>query len=213
VLKRCKTCYGWISSKATKCKHCNSPVDDKRKSGDDEFITYINSGFSLIEKECAMFEAKVDAMKGSVFPHHEHSEEDLMRSVHFNNIKSVAGKMGGDIAAWEAKGLLSEAVRIYYENKMNILRQKMNYMIERVKFRRKTAWDNLCELLLSSYYFIFNIAFYHFRNFVVPNMADPSSQSKSPFNVFGQAARFFENFMSDMTGNYERWESSNKKRA
>jgi hypothetical protein len=160
-MKRCKVCYGWISSKATRCKHCNSSVNEDKKASENEFINYINSGFSAIERECAMFDAKVEQMKGSVFLHHEYSEEDLVYSSHIKNIKAIANKMGSEIAAWEAKGVLSENVRKYYENTMNILRQKMNYMLEKVKFRRKTAWDNVSELLLSSYYFIFNIAFYH----------------------------------------------------
>jgi hypothetical protein len=212
-MKRCKTCYGWINSKATRCKHCNAPVNDGKTSPDEQYINYINSGFSVIEKECAMFDAKIDSMKGSVCPHHEYSEEELIRSNHINNIKSIAGKMGSDVANWSAKGIISNTVKTYYETKMAILRQKMSYTLERVKFRKKTVWDNFGEFLLSGYYFVFNIAFYHFRNFVVPNMMN-TSQAKNPFNVFGQAANFFENFMYDMMSNYAKEEpGDSRKRA
>jgi hypothetical protein len=36
-------------------------------------------------------------------------------------------------------------------------------MFSRVKFRKKTTWDNIGELAMSSYYFIMNIAFYRVR--------------------------------------------------
>jgi hypothetical protein len=140
-------------------------------------------------------------MKGSVCPHHEYSEEDLIQSSHISNIKAIAGKMGSEISSWEAKGIISSAVKTYYENKMAVLRQRMNYTLERIKFRRKTVWDNFSELLMSGYYFVFNIAFYHFRNFIVPNMMN-NCHAKNPFNMFGQAANFFENFMYDMMKNY-----------
>jgi hypothetical protein len=131
-----------------------------------------------------MFDAKIDSMKGSVCPHHEYSEEDLLQSNHIKNIKSIAGKLGIEVSSWEAKGIISSGVKTYYENKMAILRQRMNYMLERIKFRRKTVWDNFGELLMSGYYFVFNIAFYHFRNFIVPNMMN-NSHAKNPFNAFG----------------------------
>jgi hypothetical protein len=154
-------------------------------------------------------------MKGDLCPHHEFSEEDLMHSSHINTIKSIVEKMGSDIASWSAKGLISEKVREYYESKMAVLKHKMNYIFEKVKFRKKTFWDNLNDLLLGSYYFIFNIAFYHFRNFVVPNMMNNPANSKSPFNMFSYAANFFENFMYEMNRNYAQNNDQkfNRKRA
>jgi hypothetical protein len=213
MIKRCKVCYGWINSKATRCKHCNSPINDDNRPPEEGFINYINSGFMIIEKECAAFEAKIDSMKGEFCSHHEYTEEELMHSSHIQNIKSIAEKISNDIAEWEAKKLTSSNVRQYYETKFNILRQKLNYMFERVKFRRKTSWDNIYELLLCSYYLIFNIAFYHFQNYMVSNILN-NSQSKhnSPFRVFGQAANFFESFMNDVMGNYAENSSFTQKK-
>jgi hypothetical protein len=196
MIKRCKVCFKWINSKATKCKHCHSSVGDNNKAQEDEFINYINNGFSLIERECALFDAKIDKMVGSICLHHEYSEEDLTHSSHIENIKSIAEKMGSDIFNWEVKGLISHGVKKYYEDKISILKQKMNYMMERLKFRRRTPWDNVSELLLTSYYFIMNIGFYHFRNFVFSNM-QYNSRTRNPFNFFTQAADFFYDFMNN----------------
>jgi hypothetical protein len=154
MIKRCKVCYGWINKKATRCKHCNAPVNNGNRPPDKEFVDYINGGFSIIDQEFAAFEAKIDSMKGSMCPHHEYSEEELMYSSHIRNIKSVAERIGNEIASWEAKENVSNSIRVYYENKMNALKQKLNYMFTRIKFRKKTAWDNISELIMSSYYLI-----------------------------------------------------------
>jgi hypothetical protein len=102
-----------------------------------------------------MFDAKIDSMKGFFCSHHEYSKEDLIQSNHIKNIKSIAGKLGSEVSSREAKGIISSGIKTYYENKMAILRQRMNYMLERIKFRRKTVWDNFGELLMSGYYFVF----------------------------------------------------------
>jgi hypothetical protein len=179
-------------------------VDNDNRPPDKEFIDYINGGFSIIEQEFAGFEAKIDSMKGSMCPHHEYSEEELMYSSHIKNIKSIVERIGNEIASWEAKKAVSDSIRAYYENKMNALRQKLNYMFTRVKFRKKTAWDNISELVMCSYYFIMNIAFYHFKNFVVPIIMNDSHSRQSPFAMFGHAADLFANFMNDVMGQYTR---------
>ncbi|MDR1127780.1 MAG: hypothetical protein LBL20_00585, partial [Treponema sp.] len=117
--------------KATRCKHCNSPVDDgSKRAAEDGYINYISSGFSAIEKECNLFDVKVDAITGTMFPRHEYSEEDLVYSPHIKNIRAIASKIGYDLGDWEAKGLVSKNIRAYYESKMNILRRKMSNMLE-----------------------------------------------------------------------------------
>jgi hypothetical protein len=120
-----------------------------------------------------------------------------MNSNHIDRIKSIAGKIGSDIANWEAKGFVSKNVINYYENKINILKQKMNYMIERLKFRRRTIWDNISEFFLCSYHFIFNIAFYHFRKIVIPSMNNSGNVSRT-FNAFANAAEYFEDFINEI---------------
>jgi hypothetical protein len=203
LIKRCKVCYGWISKRATRCKHCNSPVGEEKRPPDEEFINYINSGFVIIEKECATLEAKIDSMKGSFCPRHEYSEEDLMYSSHIQNVQTIAERIGNELSVWEAKKLMTNNVRIYYENRMNALRQKISYMFGRIKFRKKTTWDNVNELLMSSYYFLMNIAFYHIRNFMIPNIMNNARSRHDIFNMFGHAADFFESFMNEAMNRHQ----------
>jgi hypothetical protein len=106
-------------------------------------------------------------MKGKFFLRHDYSEEELVHSNHIDKIRAIAGKMGSDIENWRAIGLITSVVDNYYANKVDMLKQRLAYMMEKLKFGRKTVWDSMGQFFLSTYYFIFNIAFYHFRNAVM----------------------------------------------
>jgi hypothetical protein len=196
TMRRCPACFGIIHKKAVRCKHCNADLNPKN-ANEGNLVSYINNGFALINKECEEFEAKIDRMKGKHFSRHEYSEEELVHSNHIDKIKSIAGKMGSDIENWKIRGLVPGNVYSYYENKIEILKQRMTYMMERLKFRRKTVWDSIGEFFLSTYYFIFNIAFYHFRNVAIPAMGSDSAMART-FNAFNQAAEQFEDFINSM---------------
>jgi hypothetical protein len=195
-MRRCPVCFGIIHKKATRCKHCNADLS-QNSSNENKIITYINNGFNLIDKECAEFENKTTSMKGKYFIRHEYSEEELIHSNHVDKIRSIAAKMGSDIENWKVLGYVSNAVHNYYNNKIEILKQRMLYMMEKVKFRRKTIWDSMREFFLSTYYFIFNIAFYHFKNMAIPAMKNNGTMSRT-FNAFSKAAENFEDFIQAM---------------
>jgi hypothetical protein len=186
-MRRCPVCYGWVSKKAAKCKHCNATL--KRNNADEQIISYINNGFDVIENECHEFEAEISKMSNGYFKLHEYSDEELIHSPHIEKIKSIAGKMGSDIENWDVRGALSDNVRNYYDNKISVLKQQMVYLMGKIKSRRRTGWDCAKDLLLSSYNFIFNIAFYHFKNFAV------HSNGFGLFNLFGRSSHDFEDFV------------------
>jgi hypothetical protein len=184
---RCPVCYGWVSKKATKCKHCNATL--KRNNADDQIISYINNGFDVIERECMEFENEINKMTEGYFKRHEYADEELVHSPHIDKIKSIAGKIGSDIGDWDVRGILSQTVRKYYENKMGILKQHLLYIMERIKTRRKTAWDYVKNLLLSSYSFIINIAFYHFKGSMF------GLNDCGAFDAFRNTSQHFEDFV------------------
>jgi hypothetical protein len=161
-----------------------------------EVIKYINNGFALIDKECAEFEGKINAVKGKFFLHHDYSEEELVHSNHIDKIRSIAGKMGSDMENWKARGLITASVNSYYANKVDMLKQRMTYMMEKLKFRRKTVWDSMGEFFLSTYYFIFNIAFYHFRNTVMSGTGNGALAKM--YAAFSHSASNFEDFVGKM---------------
>jgi hypothetical protein len=183
-----------VSGKALRCKHCNASLG--RENNDDKVISYINSGFALIERECAEFETEINQMTEGYFKRHEYTEEELLESSHIDKIKAVAGKVGSDIGNWNAKGILSQNVLKYYEDKVELSKQRMIQIYNRIKSRRKTAWDCIKDVLLGSYHFIFNIAFYHFKNFTFPGAADRGN-ALGMFSLFKQASRDFEDFVYD----------------
>jgi hypothetical protein len=145
-VRRCPYCHGWIHKKATRCKHCKASLENN----DNQIISYINNGFNLIEKEITEFENEIHMMSRGYFRRHEYTEEELMHSRHIDKIKSVAGKIGSDLENWRVMGKVNPGVSRYYEEKVDLLRQKTMHIIEMIKTRRKTAWDLLKDILLSS---------------------------------------------------------------
>jgi hypothetical protein len=197
ALRRCPNCHRWISKKATSCKHCK--ISFVGETDDDRAVASINKAFAVIEEECAKFEYTIDCMIGGYFRRHEYTEEELLYSPGIDNIKAVASKIGNYIGNLEIKGLLSKPVRNYYENKIEILRQRMAYIFNKIKSRRKTFWDCGKDMALSSYYFILNIGFYHFKNVIIPEI-NRSGKFAGIFNTFGQATKGFEDFLWEARG-------------
>jgi hypothetical protein len=96
-------CFGFIHKKASRCKHCNADLN--QTVNEAEFITYINNGLALIDKERAEFEGKIGSMKGKFFfLRHDYSEEELVHSNYVDKIRCIAGKMGSDIENWKVRG-------------------------------------------------------------------------------------------------------------
>jgi hypothetical protein len=191
-MKRCPICFGLVNKKATKCKHCSSDLSEG-----NEYYEYINNGFSLIERECRSFNQKIESIKGSIFPRHQYSEEELLHSSHLDKIRSIAGKMGNDIENWEKRGKLPEELKDYYEDRILQLNDRFQFMIRRIKSRKYSIWEKISDFFMCSYYFIINIALYHLKNIVIPYMKS-SDKLMTPFTLFRKTAEGFENFLDSI---------------
>jgi hypothetical protein len=157
-------------------------------------VDSINNGIAKIDKEFMELEYEMTIMTEGHFRRHMYTEEELINSRHIDNIRAIAAHMGRNVGNLKVKGLLSKVVRDYYENNIAILKQKLAYIYNKIKSRRKNCWDCTRDLLLSSYYFIFNIAFYHFKTFGIPGMKD-SGKYSNLYNIFGNASQDFEDFI------------------
>jgi hypothetical protein len=162
-------------------------------------VAFIDEGFEMLESECVKFEYRIDCMTEGYFRRHECTEEELLYSHNVDTIKAITGKLGRYVRNLEVRGELSPAVRNYYEEKMDVLKQRMAYIFNKIRSRKKTFWDCGRDLLFGSYYFIFNIAFYHFKNFIIPSMTD-SGKFAGIFSTFGRASKDFEDFLYDTKG-------------
>jgi hypothetical protein len=188
-VKRCPVCFGLVNKKATKCKHCSSPIGE-----DNTYYEYINNGFSLINRECDAFNQKVESIKGRIFPRHQYSEEELLHSSHIDKIKAIAGKMRSDIENWKNRGAVSNDLVNYYTEKASLLDDKFRFMIRRLKARQNNIWERLSEFLICSYYFIINIALYQIKNMIIPSVSN-SKNIMRPFTVLQKTAENFEHFL------------------
>jgi hypothetical protein len=191
-MKRCPVCFGLVNKKAAKCKHCSADLDENRA-----YYTYIDNGFSLIEKEFDAFNQKIESVKGSVFPKHQYSEEQLLQSSHIDRIRSIAGKMESDIENWQERGTLSPKLKEYYNEKIAILNDRFQFTIRKLKTRKYSIWERLSEFLICSYYFIINIAFHHIKTLVIPYIKDSNNLMK-PFTILQKTAESFEHFLDEL---------------
>jgi hypothetical protein len=182
----------WVRKKALRCWKCGANL--KTSNIDSETIEFIDKGIAIMEKEFMEIEYEINIMTEGHFRRHMYTEEELINSQHIDKIRAIAAKLGRNVGNLEAKGILSKIVRDYYENNIAILKQKLAYIYNKIKSRRKNGWDCTRDILLSSYYFIFNIAFYHFKTFGIPGLND-SGKSSNIFNIFGNATQEFENFV------------------
>ncbi|MDR3161773.1 MAG: hypothetical protein LBU28_09180 [Spirochaetaceae bacterium] len=158
----------------------------------------LDNGFSLIERECDAFNQKIESVRGSIFPRHQYSEEELFHSGHLDKIRAIAGKMGNDIENWQTRGKVSPELKAYYDDKTTILNERFQIMMYRLKSRNSHVWDRISEFFLCSYYFIINIALHHLKNLVIPCIKDSNTLAK-PFKVLQKTAEMFENFLNEMS--------------
>jgi hypothetical protein len=194
-MKRCPVCFGLVNKKATKCKHCSSELGE-----DNSYYEYINNGFALIERECEAFNQMAESVKGTLFPRHQYSEEELLHSSHLDKIRTIAGKMGNDVGNWQNRGAISQELKDYYDDKITILNDRFQFMIRNLKSRKYSVWERLSEFILCSYYFIINIAFHHLKSIIIPYMKN-SDKIMKPFTVFQKTAESFEHFLDEMQDN------------
>jgi hypothetical protein len=124
-MKRCPVCFGLVNKKATKCKHCSSDLEEN-----NAYFEYINNGFALIDKECESFNQKIECVRGSLFPRHQYTEEELLHSSHLDKIRAIVGKMGNDIENWQNRGSISPELKNYYEEKIYVLNNRFQFMIK-----------------------------------------------------------------------------------
>jgi hypothetical protein len=193
-MKRCPVCLGLVSRKATRCKHCTADIRE-----DKTYYEYLDNGFSRINKECDVFNQKIDSIKkGLILPKHNYSEEELLNSSHLDKIRAIAGKMGSDIENWQQRGKLSPELKSYYDERIVILDERFQFMIQRLKSRKYNIWERISEFFICSYYFIINIAFHHLKSLIIPYIADSKNIMK-PFSILQKTADSFEHFLNEMS--------------
>lgn len=162
-MRRCPICFGWIHRKAAKCKHCQSLLDESSDCYD-----YLSNGFARIERECDAFDEKAERVVGAVFRRHEYTEAELMQSSHLDKIRSIAGKMGDDVRHWRETGSASSRLQAMYDSKVELLQERMDNMVRRLKQRRATVWEKIAGFFMSCYRFIFDVALKRLRGLVLP---------------------------------------------
>jgi hypothetical protein len=166
-----------------------------------DYRSYISNGFAAIDRECRAFDNKIEEMSGSFLPRHEYSVDDLLHSQHLAKIQSLAGKMKDDITNWKERGAISGELLELYEYNINIISRRVNHMISRIRKRRTTVWEKISEFLICTYYFLVNMAAYHIKSVILPNVKDMDKLSK-PFHIFNRTAENFGDFLEAMSRDF-----------
>ena len=86
-----------------------------------------------------------------MFVRHRYTVNELLESNHLSKVESIAGKIRDDVRQWEGTGRLSNQIRATYNQNAERVHQRVERIIEKIKTRAPTIWEQVCAVFIKAY--------------------------------------------------------------